>query len=341
MRIVNSVLGDARGGRWRVVCDYSRILAENGHEVLLLLNRAHFPAVEDLPSGVRVEAIRNHGHYDYLAAFSARRRLRRFSPQLAFAHCSRSVALLKRALDRKTPVLAVSHSNKVRRLLPADGYVALSDHIAGLFESSATGKPCYRLPNMIQMDTGQPDLHARHAPVRIGALGRFDQVKGFDVLIGALSLLRHQGYLFEAVIAGSGMQREALETQVSESGLSDCVALPGWVDDVPGFLSRVDILCIPARSDAFGLTPLEGARASVPMVLSTASGHREMFVDNREALFAEVNDVSATAARIARLIDNPELATSLAEAAFQRARDSYSETVVGAGLIQLINNYNK
>ena len=120
MRIVNSVLGDARGGRWKVVCDYSRSLAENGHEVLLLLNRVHFPAVEDLPTVVRVEAIRNHGHYDYLAAFSARHRLRQFSPQLAIAHCSRSVALLKRALDRHTPVMAVSHSNKVRRLLPAD-----------------------------------------------------------------------------------------------------------------------------------------------------------------------------------------------------------------------------
>ena len=190
------------------------------------------------------------------------------------------------------------------------------------------------------MDTEQPDLHARHVPIRIGALGRFDQVKGFDVLIGALSLLRQQGYRFEAVIAGSGTQRDALQAQVSESGLADCVSLPGWVDDVPGFLSRVDILCIPARSDAFGLTPLEGARASVPMVLSTASGHRDMFTDNREALFAEVDDVPATAGRIARLIDNPELATSLAKAAFERTRDSYSEKVVATRLNQIINKYN-
>ncbi len=341
MRIVNSVLGDARGGRWQVVCDYSRILVENGHEVLLVLNRQHLPGLEGLPSGVRVEAVRSHGHYDYFAAFSARPRLRRFSPALAIAHCSRSVALLKRALDSKTPVLAVSHSNKVRRLLPADAYIALTEDIATQFETSGTGRHCYRLPNMIQMDAAeQPVLHPRQVPVRIGAMGRFDRVKGFDVLIEALALLRRQGYLFEATIAGSGDQRSALETQLSDAGLSDCVALPGWVDDVPDFFSRFDILCIPARSDAFGLTPLEGARASLPMVLSTASGHCEMFDDNHQALFADVDDAPATAAQIARLIDDPQLAASLAEAAFRRVADCYSESVVSEKLLQLVNRYN-
>ena len=340
MRIVNSVLGDARGGRWQVVCDYSRILVENGHEVLLLLNRQHLPAFERLPDGVRVEAVRNHGHYDYFAAFSVGRSLRRFSPGLAIAHCSRSVALLKRALDSKTPVLAVSHSNKVRRLLPADAYIALSGHIATQFETQGTGKPCYRLPNMIPMGAAeQPAPHPRHDPVRIGAMGRFDPVKGFDILIEALGLLRQQGYLFEATIAGSGAQRSALESQLSAAGLFDCVALSGWVDDVADFFSRIDILCIPARSDAFGLTPLEGARASLPMVLSTASGHREMFAENHQALFAKVDDAPETAAQIGRLIDDPQLAASLAKAAYRRLADCYSETVVSEKFIQLINNY--
>ena len=342
MRIVNSVLGDARGGRWRVVCDYSRILAENGHEVLLVLNRQHLPGLEGLPSGVRVEAVRNHGHYDYLAAFGARPRLRRFSPELAIAHCSRSVALLKRALDPKIPVLAVSHSNKVRRLLAADAYIALTEHIARQFEMSATGKHCYRLPNMIRMDTAEaPGLRPRHVPVRVGAMGRFDRVKGFDVLIEALALLRRQGYLFAATIAGSGEQRSALASQLSEANLSDCVALSDWVDDVSEFFSSLDILCIPARSDAFGLTPLEGARASLPMVLSTASGHCEMFADNSQALFADVDDASATAVQIARLMDDPQLAASLAEAAFRRVSECFSETAVSDKLLQIVNIYNK
>lgn len=342
MRIVNSVLGDARGGRWQVVCDYSRILAEHGHQVMLLLNQRQLPDLKQLPPGVEIETVSSHGHYDFLAALRTRPRLREFSPALAIAHCSRSVALLKRSLNPDIPVLAVSHSNKVRRLLPADAYLALTAHIASMFEQAATGKTCYQLPNMICMDSAdRAVMRRRHQPVRIGAMGRFDRVKGFDILVEALALLRQQGYPFEAILAGSGEEQAALEVQLTKAGLTDRVTLPGWVDDVHGFLSSIDILCIPARSDAFGLTPLEGARASVPMVLSMASGHVEMFEDNRQVLFAEVDDAAATAARIAQLIDDPQLADTLAKAAYQRVAESYSETVVGDKLVQLVNILTK
>ncbi len=123
MRIVNSVLGDASGGRWQVVCEYSRALSQRGFCVLMLLNEAHLPDLEQVPAGVKIERIRNHGHYDYLAAHTARRKLRTFKPDLAIAHCSRSVALLKRAVKGIAPVVAVTHSNKVKRLLPADAYL--------------------------------------------------------------------------------------------------------------------------------------------------------------------------------------------------------------------------
>ncbi len=305
---------------------------------MLLLNQNKLPELKNLPAEVEIETIRNHGHYDFLAAFRTRSRLRNFSPALAIAHCSRSVALLKRALKPDVPVLAVSHSNKVRRLLPADAYLALSAHIAAKFEQAGTGKACYQLPNMIRMNPADRTvINPRHQPVRIGALGRFDPVKGFDILVEALAMLRQQGYLFEAVLAGSGEEQAALEVQLTQAGLDECVTLPGWVDDVPDFLSTIDILCVPARSDAFGLTPLEGARASVPMVLSTASGHVEMLEDNRQALFAEVGDVAATAARIAQLIDDPALADSLSQVAFRRVAECYSEAVVGEQLEQLIN----
>jgi len=75
--------------------------------------------------------------------------------------------------------------------------------------------------------------------------------------------------------------------------------------------------------------------------LSTASGHCEMYADNCQALFADVDDVSATAAQIARLIDDPQLAASLAEAAFRRVADCYSETVISEKLLHIIDNYNK
>jgi len=342
MRILNSVLGDASGGRWQVVCDYSRLLHERGHEVILLVSRRHPPDRRLLPANIAVRDISSHGHYDLLAAWRLRRFLNEHPPDLAIAHCSRSVALLKRALAGSAPVLAVSHSPKVRRLLPADAYIALTDSIGDDFARAATGKPCFVLPNMIAIDPQQaPRPRPYGRPLRVGALGRFDRVKGLDVFIDALGELRRSGRDFVAVIGGAGVEQQALVAQARALGLTDRVSFPGWVDDVDAFLAGVDILCVPARSDAFGLTPLQAACAGVPLVLSAAPGHRAMFAADTEALFAAVDDSAGLAARLATLMDNTALAERLREAAFARALACYSKAVVGDKLINIIEKFNK
>jgi glycosyltransferase involved in cell wall biosynthesis len=289
---------------------------------------------------VQVEVIRTHGHYDYLAAAAAARRLRGFRPQIALAHCSRSVALLKRALAGSAPLVAVSHSNKVKRLLPADAYLALSAHIRDRL-ASQTGtqpaKPCFVIPNMIAFDPGMPlPVRTRHDPARIAALGRFDTVKGLDVFIRALAQLQRQGREFSATLAGAGGEENRLMRLVAELGLRNRVSLPGWVEDVETFLSGTDLLCVPARSDAFGLTPLQGAIAGIPLVLSRATGHVEMFASEREALFCDIDDPDSTARQMARIIDDTGLAERLRSAAFQRASRAYSIPAVTAQILHAL-----
>jgi glycosyltransferase involved in cell wall biosynthesis len=346
MRIVNSVLGDATGGRWQVVCNYSRVLSQRGHAVLMLLSQNHLPDLDKIPAGVSVELIRNRGHYDYLAAWSARRRLRGFAPDLAIAHCSRSVALLKRATRGIAPVVAVSHSNKVERLLPADAYLPLTSHIEQSISRSGKAaslrKPCFIVPNMITVVASPvPPVCHRHHPLRIGALGRFDKVKGFDVFVEALGLLRARGLLFEAVLGGSGIEQQQLNERARLLGLTDQLSFPGWIAQVDRFLADVDILVVPARSDAFGLTPLQAAVAGVPLLLSTASGHREMFEDEAEALFCEAGDSVSTADQLTRLMTDPELADRLGQAAYRRAVRDYSEAAVSDKLLHALESIDK
>jgi glycosyltransferase involved in cell wall biosynthesis len=345
MRILNSILGDATGGRWRVVCDYSRVLAAHGHEVALLVGRKQRD-LSAVPAGLPVVLIRNRGHYDFPAAWVARRRLRGFAPDLAIVHCSRSVALLKRALCGAAPVVAVSHSNKVRRLLPADGYLALTGYIRDrLLSERARGrpaKPCFVIPNMIPLEPGEglPDRPLRRPP-RIAALGRFDRVKGLDLFVRALGQLRQQGVAFTAVLGGAGPEAQRLERLAAELGLQQQLRFPGWVDEPMAFLSQVDLLCVPARSDAFGLTPLQGAAAGVPLVLSAASGHRAMFEPDREALFAETGDACSLAHQMARLLGDPALAEGLRTSAFDRVRQCYSVSAVAPRLLYALEKIHE
>ena len=343
MRIVNSVLGDATGGRWQVVCDYSRVLSSRGHSVLLLLSHNHRPQLEKVPAGVKVEFVHNRGHYDYLAALSAGRRLRDFVPDLAIAHCSRSVALLKRVSRGRAPVVAVTHSNKVKRLLPADAYLALTPGIEQSLKragKAASGKPCFVVPNMIAVgELRLPPVRRRAA--RIGALGRFDPVKGFDVFVEALGLLRAEGLAFEALLGGGGSEQQRLSERARSLGVDEQLTFPGWIDRVDRFLADLDILVVPARSDAFGLTPLQAAAAGVPQVLSTASGHLQMFEDEAEGLFAEIGDPRATARQVRRLMSDAALADRLRRAAHRRVLRHYSDAVVTEKLLKALEFIGK
>ncbi len=342
MHIINSVLGDASGGRWQVVCDYSRWLADRGHRVLMLVGRRQASGLDRIPPGVDVQLVRAHGHYDFPAAWRLRRRLEDFPPDLAIAHCSRSVSLLKRALNGRAPVLAVSHSNKVRRLLPADACLVLNRMTRDCFARAGGTKPCFVVPNGIAIDPERaPGASQFRQPLRIGALGRLDRVKGFDVFIEALGILRDEGRQFQAVLGGSGSEQHSLVAQARRRGLGDRLVFAGWVDDVERFYAALDILCVPARSDAFGLTPLQAGRAGVPMVLSDVSGHREMFVPDTEALYAAAQDSRDTARQLARLIDDSALASRLRQAAFRKVLDCYSEPVVSEKISYIVENIIK
>lgn len=326
-----------------MVCDYSRLLQEQGHEVVMLLSDTLPEVLQGIPTGIEVLRVRNHGHYDWLAAWRLARRLRNRQPALAIAHCSRSVALLKHALRGTAPVIAVTHSTRVRRLLKADAVIALTEALYEKIRAEPAGRrlPVYVVPNPIDLPAGGcPQRRSLQQPPLIGALGRFDRVKGFDVFINALGRLAEQGVVFTAKLAGAGEEESRLREQIEALGLTERVELSGWIhpDSVHAFLSELDLLCIPARSDAFGLTPLQGAAAGVPMVLSAVSGHRAMFAGDSEALFFAADDAAALADRIRQLLSDPALQKQLPVAAFERARRRYSKATVSQGIMDAVSN---
>jgi hypothetical protein len=63
------------------------------------------------------------------------------------------------------------------------------------------------------------------------AVGRLVPVKRFDLLIEALVAVKPRHPELEAVIAGEGYCREALEAQIREAGAADWISLPGRIDD--------------------------------------------------------------------------------------------------------------
>ncbi|MEL7450061.1 MAG: glycosyltransferase family 4 protein [Pseudomonadota bacterium] len=103
----------------------------------------------------------------------------------------------------------------------------------------------------------------RFGPVVVGALGRIEHAKGFDLLIRAFAGLPASE--FRLRIAGDGSQRESLQQLAADLPHVEFV---GHLDDPAPFLASCDVLAMPSRNEAFGLSCAEGKASGLPVVVS-------------------------------------------------------------------------
>jgi glycosyltransferase involved in cell wall biosynthesis len=161
-------------------------------------------------------------------------------------------------------------------------------------------------------------------------LGRLVPEKGADILVDALALLRARGVAFRAVIGGDGPQRSALEERIDAAQLQDCVTLRGWVEDSAAFYGEVDVLCVPSRSESFGLIVLEAWQHGVPVVATRADGPSELIASGENGMLADIAP-HALADAMAAVLENSPLARRLAEGG-RRAVAQYTMQAVAPRL---------
>lgn len=96
----------------------------------------------------------------------------------------------------------------------------------------------------------------------VGAVGRLEQVKRFDVLVEAMRDL--PGAIL--LLVGTGAAHEALRATARDLGVAHRVVLAGESDDVPAMLSAMDVFASPSPAETFGLALLEALAVGLPIV---------------------------------------------------------------------------
>ena len=154
---------------------------------------------------------------------------------------------------------------------------------------------------------------AGRTPPRVGALGRLTAQKGFDVLLDTVARLVADGQRLEVVIGGRG--RDGNRLRRAATGLP--VTLPGFVQDVPGFLSGLDLFCLPSRHEAMPLVLLEAMAAGLPCV-ATDVGDVARTVGT-DAVVVPAGDAAALADALGALLTDERRRCELGAAARRRA----------------------
>lgn len=156
-------------------------------------------------------------------------------------------------------------------------------------------------------------------------IGRLHPQKGFDRLLPIFARLVASHSEWQLVLLGEGAERPRLEQQVRELGLSDHVALPGWVANVAGALSESELFVLPSRYEGFGNVVAEALACGVPVVtFDCPSGPGEIVRDGVDGLVVPADDMTGLEQALGRVMSDTALRGRLAENASD-VLDRFSE----------------
>ena len=333
-------------------------MAERGLAIDLVLARAEGPFLAQVHEDVRVVDL-GSGH---VAKSLPRltRYLRRERPHalLSSLNYVNIIAVIACVLARvPTRVILGEHSTPsqdrpaglrnrvVRHLMPllyprADLVVAVSEGVADdLSRTINLARERIRViynpvvrPEILVKAAASPDhpwFREGEPPVVLG-IGRLTEAKDFRTLIRAVACLRKHRNV-RLIILGEGVLREALEAQVAELGVSDHVALPGFVDNPYSYIRRSAVFALSSRWEGLPTVLIE-AMACGTSVVSTdcPSGPREILGNGVWGKLVPVGDATAIAEAIDETLDersSPEVAVRAADFSVEKAATSYIDAL--------------
>lgn len=140
-----------------------------------------------------------------------------------------------------------------------------------------------------------------------GILARLEPYKGHKLLLEAAKRLMDEGRDFRLLIGGKGPCEEEIRREIRELGLTERVLFLGFVEDVAGVLSILDVqLNCSYGTEASSIALIEGMSLALATVASDYGGNPWQIDDGVNGLLFKSRDSDDLAQKLRRLMDEPE-----------------------------------
>jgi len=323
LRILH-VLRAPVGGLFRHVCDLAIEQSARGHAVGVIADkttggehaeRAIAALGQKLSLGVsRIPMSRHAGLSDLAAVRYVRTHARQLNISVVHGHGAKGGAFARlgggNALRVYTPhggSLHYSRANpvglaylSVEKMLLKKTDLALfeSDYARTVFEEKI-GIPSglsQTVHNGLRPEEFEPVATAPDA-ADVLFVGELRKLKGVDVLIEAIALLKSRNKIVRAVIVGDGPDRSEFQSLVHSRGLDRQIEFTGAMAARAAF-AKGRLLVVPSRAESLPYIVLEGIAAGMPVLATRVGGIPEIFGAESGSLLPP-GDAGALAAAIA------------------------------------------
>jgi len=173
----------------------------------------------------------------------------------------------------------------------------------------------------IRKEVGLP-----HHPI-VSTVANFKAQKDYPTIIKAINLLKNDTE-FTYLIVGKGLRFEDQEHRIKQLvkhyNLSNIVFL-GYREDIANILSITDIWVNSSIFEGQSNSLLEAMAMKLPIITTDIEENREIVRHNKEAILVPVNSPHILAQSIKLLLEDKQLANSIAENAYLRVKKNYNQ----------------
>jgi glycosyltransferase involved in cell wall biosynthesis len=160
--------------------------------------------------------------------------------------------------------------------------------------------------------------------IAIGAVGRLEPQKRFDILLETFAAVRRENPRVKLFIVGDGSLSGALASHVGRLGLGDACRLLGHRTDVVDLHHAFDLF---VQSSAYEGTPnavLEAMALETPIVATDAGGTAEIVRDRIDGLIVPVGDSTSLLRAMRTVLGDRSAALARAASARHRVETDLS-----------------
>ncbi len=158
----------------------------------------------------------------------------------------------------------------------------------------------------------------------LGAVGRLEREKRFDLLIEAFAQLAATETAARLVLVGDGSLRGDLQSLATRLGVSTACRFLGHRHDIPDLYQAFDVLVQSSETEGTPNAVLEAMATETPLVATDVGGTRELARPGLDGLIVPKHDVAALRDAVASVLTDPAAARQRALSARNRAEGELS-----------------
>jgi glycosyltransferase involved in cell wall biosynthesis len=261
---------------------------------------------------IEIFKIKNYGRRSLIGKYQIKKLLKRIKPDIVHTHGAKTTAIISRINKNDFKHVATVHGVKKNTKIfeKPDFIIGVSDTVIRGINNKSLVISNWWHPNLYKFK----DKNNKYAL----AIGRLEQVKGFDLLITAWKKINK-----ELLIVGSGKEKNKLLSLIKNNNLTKKIKIIDNVnkDELYEIYRDAALLIISSRYEGGPRVALEALHLEIP-VISTNVGHMDEILPKE--LLAKKDDQQSLKDLLEKYVDNINILNQ--DAVFEFVTDEYSIT---------------